>query len=83
MFPKVWTSLVVLLVASLEVHGHAAIAPVLGLGATPPQRSDVKKPSAADPCGAGVNIATALGKSTPVQAAADGTFTATCTDFNA
>ncbi|KAF9449818.1 hypothetical protein P691DRAFT_727270 [Macrolepiota fuliginosa MF-IS2] len=82
MFAKIWTSLAILLAVSLEVRGHAAIAPALGLGSTAPVRNDVKRPSTASPCGAGVNVASALGKSTPVQAAADGTFTATITNFN-
>jgi hypothetical protein len=79
---KTWTSLIVLVAASLEANAHAAVAPALGLGSTAPQRSDVKRPSTASPCGAGVNVAQALSSSTPVQAAADGTFTTTVTNFN-
>lgn len=83
MFPKAWTSVTILLAASLEVHAHAAVAPVLGLGATAPKRSDVKRPNGLAPCGLGVNVNNALAQSTPIQAAADGTFTATVTNFNA
>lgn len=82
MFAKAWTSLVVLLAVSLEVHAHAAVAPVLGKASAAPVRADAKRPSTASPCGAGVNVASALGQSTPIQAAADGTFTATITNFN-
>ncbi|KAF9010228.1 hypothetical protein BDQ17DRAFT_1235099 [Cyathus striatus] len=81
MLAKIWTSVTVLLALSLQVHGHAAVAPVIGVSGTP-KRSDVKRPSTANPCGAGVNIATALGSATPVAAAADGTFTTTVTNFN-
>ncbi|KAJ3567666.1 hypothetical protein NP233_g6208 [Leucocoprinus birnbaumii] len=83
MYSKVWTSLAILLVASLEVHAHAAVAPVLGLASAAPKRRDVKRPNNIRPCGLGVNVAQALAKSTPVQAAADGTFTVTATNFNA
>lgn len=82
MFAKAWTSIVVLLAVSLEVQAHAAIAPVLGKGSAAPVRNDVTRPSKAAPCGAGVNVASALGQSTPIQAAADGTVTATITNFN-
>lgn len=70
-----------LLAISVQVNAHAAIAPALGVDGTP-VRADVQRPSTASPCGT-VNVASTLDTSTPVQAAADGTFTATATDFNA
>ncbi|KAH7869308.1 uncharacterized protein C8R40DRAFT_1131130 [Lentinula edodes] len=81
MFSKVFASLSVLLAISVQVNAHAAIAPALGVDGTP-VRADVQRPSTASPCGT-VNVASTLDTSTPVQAAADGTFTATATDFNA
>ncbi|KAJ3758281.1 hypothetical protein FB446DRAFT_651913 [Lentinula raphanica] len=81
MFSKVFVSLSVLLAISAQVSAHAAIAPALGVAGTP-VRADVQKPSKASPCGK-VDVASNLDTSTPVQAAADGTFTATATDFNA
>lgn len=82
MFAKAWTSIVVLLAVSLEVHAHAAVAPVLGKGSAAPIRADAKLPLKIAPCGLGVKVASALGQSTPIQAAADGTITATITNFN-
>jgi len=80
MFSKVFTSTALLLALSLQVHGHAAIAPVLGVAGAP-ARSDVQRPSAAAPCGK-TNVAATIDTSTPVVAAADGTFSATVTNFN-
>ncbi len=82
MFAKAWTSIVLLLAVSLEVHGHAAVAPVLGKGSAAPVRKDAKRPTKIAPCGLGVKVAGAIDQSTPIQAAADGTFTATITNFN-
>jgi len=81
MFSKVFATISVLLAVSSQVHGHAIIAPPLGVTGTP-ARSDVQRPSTASPCGT-INVASTLDTSTPVQAAADGTFTTTATDFNA
>ena len=64
------------------MHAHAAVAPALGVSGTP-VRNDVKRPSTAQPCGAGVNIASAIDTSTAVTANADGSFDATGIDFNA
>lgn len=80
MFSKIWSSAVVVTFA-LNVHAHAGVTPALGVAGTF-ARSDVQRPSAAEPCGT-VNVAAAVGTSTPVVAAADGTFTATATNFNA
>ncbi len=81
MFSKYLAVAVVFLAASLEVHAHAAVAPVLGVAGTP-KRSDVQRPSTAAPCGAGVNIAQALGKSTAVTANGN-SFTVQAINFNA
>jgi len=81
MFSKYLTVAVVFLAASIEVHAHAAVAPVLGVAGTP-KRSDVKRPSTAAPCGAGVNIAQELGTSQAVTANGD-SFTVQAINFNA
>jgi hypothetical protein len=82
MFSKSYiVSALVLTALSLQVNAHAAISPMLGVKGAP-QRSDVQRPSSASECG-NVNIANNIDTSTPVQAAADGTFTATVTNFNA
>ncbi|THH13355.1 hypothetical protein EW146_g6853 [Bondarzewia mesenterica] len=80
MFSKIFLSLLVLVFAS-QVHAHAAIAPALGVSGTP-VRNDAQRPSTASPCG-NVNIASTIDSSTAVPAAADGTFAATITNFNA
>lgn len=82
MFSKNWTFLILLLAVSLEVHAHAAVAPVLGKGSAAPVRRDAKRPTRINPCGLGVRVNSAIDQSTPVQAAPDGTFTATITNFN-
>jgi len=74
-------SLAIILLAVSSVSAHAAIAPPLGVTGTP-ARSDVQRPSAAKPCGT-IDIASTLDTSTPIAASADGSFTATITDFNA
>ncbi|KAJ2972405.1 hypothetical protein NUW54_g12275 [Trametes sanguinea] len=65
---------------SLQAHAHAAIAPALGVKGTP-VRNDVQRPSKNSECG-NVNIAQNIDTSTAVQAAANGTFAATITNFN-
>jgi hypothetical protein len=82
MFFKIWAFAILIVALALQTQAHAAVAPVLGVAGAP-KRSDVKRPSAANPCGAGVNIAGTIDKSTAVQAAADGSFEATAIDFNA
>ncbi|TBU30091.1 hypothetical protein BD311DRAFT_240077 [Dichomitus squalens] len=65
---------------SLQAHAHAAIAPALDVKGTP-ARNDVQRPSTAKPCG---NAAlTGIDTSTAVTAAANGSFAATITNFNA
>lgn len=81
MFSKSCLVSVLVLALSAQVHAHAAIAPALGVAGTP-VRGDVQRPSKAAPCGT-VNVAQTLDTSTPVAAAADGTFTSTITNFNA
>ncbi|KAH9889034.1 hypothetical protein C8Q73DRAFT_612976, partial [Cubamyces lactineus] len=65
---------------SLQAHAHAAIAPALGVKGTP-VRNDVQRPSKNSECG-NVNIVQNIDTSTAVQAAANGTFAATITNFN-
>lgn len=81
MFSKLLTCATLVLVLVLQAHAHAAIAPVLGVTGAP-RRSDVQRPSNVKPCGR-TNIAANIDGSTPVAAAADGTFTTTVTNFNA
>ncbi|KAK1961990.1 hypothetical protein LY78DRAFT_616751 [Colletotrichum sublineola] len=71
----------VLALSATQVAAHAAINPVLGLSGTA-VRSDVKRPSDNAPCGNGVNIASAIGKSTAVKADASGSFTVDVQNFN-
>jgi len=80
MFSKVFTLAAIALTFTSQVQAHAAIAPALGLAAAP-KRSDVQRPSTAKACG-NANIAQTINTSTPVVAAADGSFTVTVTNFN-
>lgn len=66
---------------ALQAQGHAIISPALGVSGTP-TRNDVQRPSKNSPCG-NVDIASALTTATPITVNADGTFTATVTNFNA
>ena len=65
---------------ALQAQGHAIISPALGVTGTP-TRNDVQRPSNNSPCG-NVNIAQTVGTTTPIVANADGSFTATITNFN-
>jgi len=67
------------LVLALQAQGHAIITPALGGGTA---RSDVKRPSAAAPCGAGVDIASLVSSSQAVPVT-NGAIDATITNFNA
>jgi len=80
MFSKFFAIAAVFLTFSAQVHAHAAIAPVLGVTGAP-KRADVQRPSTASACGK-TNVAATIDKSTPVVAAADGSFTVTATNFN-
>jgi hypothetical protein len=81
MFSKAFFASALVVAFSVQAHAHAGISPALGVNKAQLARSDVQRPSAAQPCG-NVNIAQKLDSSTPVNAAADGSFTATVTDFN-
>jgi len=74
---------VLFLFALLPVsYAHTGVAPALGVNGTL-QRSDVKRPSKNQPCGDGVDIASALDTSTSVPADQKGDVNVTVTDFNA
>lgn len=80
MFSKVFALAALALAFTAQVQAHAAIAPVLSVAGAP-KRNNVQRPSTAKPCG-NTNIAQTIDTSTPVVAAADGTFTVTVTNFN-
>ncbi|KAF8068977.1 hypothetical protein FPV67DRAFT_1415070 [Lyophyllum atratum] len=80
MFSNFFAIAAVFLTFSAQVHAHAALAPALGVTGAP-KRSDVQRPSTASPCGK-ASVAATIDKSTPVVAAADGSFTVTATNFN-
>jgi hypothetical protein len=81
MFSKVFTTLFILLVVSVQINAHAIITPALGVNGTA-VRGDVQRPSTASPCGT-VDVASSIGTSTAVVADANGTFITNATDFNA
>jgi len=62
-------------------YAHAGVSPQLGVNGTP-KRSDVKRPSNNQPCGSGVNIASALDTSTAVPADVNGNVKVTALNFN-
>ena len=62
-------------------YAHAGASPQLGVDGTP-VRSDVKRPSSKQPCGSGVDIASALDTSTAVPADANGNVNVTVLNFN-
>lgn len=64
-----------------QAHAHAAVSPMLGVNGTP-VRNNVKRPSTANPCGAGINVANSINSAQAVTAAADGSFTVTAIAFN-
>jgi len=70
-----------ILILSLSVNAHAGVTPALGVPGTF-TRNDVQRPSNTTECGT-INVANTIDSSTAVAAAADGTFTATVTNFNA
>jgi len=81
MFANFFVVSSLILALASQVLGHAAVAPMLGVAGTP-KRSDVERPSKANPCGAGVKIGRLLDSSTAVPVAADGSFPATSISFN-
>ncbi|KAJ3544542.1 hypothetical protein NM688_g5728 [Phlebia brevispora] len=80
MFSKFAVVIPFILGLVLQVSAHAIISPALGVTGTP-VRNDVQRPTTQAPCG-NVNIAQAIGTTTPINAAADGTFTTNVTNFN-
>jgi len=76
------SSVVSLLFFLSAANAHALLEPALGVKGAG-ARSDVTRPSAAAPCGAGVNVASVLASSTAVTASAAGVFTVTAQNFNA
>jgi hypothetical protein len=80
MFSKSFIATIFLLALTSSVNAHAAVSPPLGVKGDP-KRTDVQQPSKADPCG-NVNIAQNIDTSTPTDAFANGTFSASITDFN-
>jgi hypothetical protein len=76
MFSKAFFAALLIASCSLSaVNAHALVQPVLGVTGKA-ARSDVKRPTNGSPCGAGVNIASLINKSTTVKLNADGTFAA-------
>ena len=67
MFIRFITASLVIFSLCFQAHAHAAISPALGVAGTP-KRANTKRPSNNSPCGAGVNIAQALGSSQVVRA---------------
>ncbi|KAH9483576.1 hypothetical protein JR316_0003046 [Psilocybe cubensis] len=81
MFSRSFIQSALVLVFALQVHGHAAVAPVLGVSGNP-VRADVKRPNNINPCGAGVNIASEFDSSTAAPADASGSFNGVVFNFN-
>ena len=81
MFAKICISSLLVSALCLQVTAHALISPGVGFPANP-QRKDVKRPSDNEPCGGGIDIASKISTSTPVNADADGKFQADVTNFN-
>ena len=81
MFAKIWASSLLVLALCLQVTAHASVSPLLGVsGAT--TRADVQRPTAKNPCGAGVNIVSEFKSSTAVTADASGSVQLNATCFN-
>lgn len=81
MFAKIWASSLLVLALCLQVTAHAAVSPLLGVtGAT--TRGDVQRPTGANPCGAGINIASKFDSSTAATADAKGSVQLNATCFN-
>ncbi|KAI0302435.1 hypothetical protein B0F90DRAFT_1816628 [Multifurca ochricompacta] len=81
MISKTLTAFVFFLtLTSSSVNAHAGVSPALGVKGNL-ARGNVERPSNADPCGK-VDIAQTIGTSTPVVAAADGTFSPSVISFN-
>jgi len=65
----------------VQVYGHAAIAPALGVDGGTPNRGDVKSPSNNNPCGNNIDIAATIDSSQTV-AIKDGSITVNSINFN-
>lgn len=81
MFAKIWASSLLFLTLCLRVTAHASVSPLLGVSGAA-TRADVRKPTAANPCGAGVNIVSEFNSSTAVTADASGSVQLNATCFN-
>jgi len=81
MFAKIWASSLLVLALCLQVTAHATVSPLLGVpGAA--TRSDVRNPTVANPCGAGVNIVSGFSSSTAATADASGSVQLNATCYN-
>jgi len=81
MFAKIWASNLLVLALCLQVTAHATVSPLLGVSGAA-TRADVQKPTAANPCGAGVNIVSEFKSSTAVTADASGSVQLNATCYN-
>lgn len=81
MFAKIFTTSSFVLALAVQVYGHAAVAPALGVNGGTPNRGDVKAPSNNNPCGNNVDIAAAIdsSESVPIK---DGSITVSSINFN-
>ncbi|KAI0676327.1 hypothetical protein C8Q78DRAFT_12192 [Trametes maxima] len=77
---KVIASAALFLGFVLQAQAHAGVTPALGVAGTF-VRKNVQRPSAARPCGK-IDIAENIDTSTPISVGANGSFTATITNFN-
>jgi len=81
MFAKIWASSLLVLALCLQVTAHASVSPLLGVQGDA-TRADVKRPTGANPCGAGVNIVSEFASSTAVTADASGSVQLNATCYN-
>ncbi|KAF9254153.1 hypothetical protein L218DRAFT_886903 [Marasmius fiardii PR-910] len=79
MFSKTLAVVIAVAAAATSVHAHAGVTPALGIEGQL-TGADVQFPSAQTPCGN--TDLSKIATSTPVQADADGTFSATAISFN-
>ncbi|KAJ8508842.1 hypothetical protein ONZ45_g8901 [Pleurotus djamor] len=80
-FSRIIATSAVVVGLSASAYGHAAAHPALGIK-EPMVRSQVKRPNAVNPCGAGVNIANTINSADTIQVAADGTFSVVVENYN-
>ena len=81
MFAKIWASSLLVLALCLQVMAHAGVSPPLGVQGDL-TRADVQRPTGANPCGAGINIASKFSSSTAATADASGSVQLNATCFN-